>query len=153
MRTRLEKARLSRATSRPRTAPIVFGDHIAAILLHEAMERWAVLGHAFDQDARAAGEDIRREGDPVVAIFEKYFYDAVSPRIHPSEEADAWFRSQVTRSRIEGVLFYVPQEDDVVGWDYPRHLAWLQSRGVPSLLIRNNAAPEVAGFVERLRRG
>jgi len=154
VRTELQTARLSGADSCPRI--LIKGVSQDDPALHRLVEQFG--GYVVAEDdwrgSRAAGEaDICTEGDPVVAIFEKYFYDAVSPRIHPSEEADAWFRSQVTRSRIEGVLFYVPQEDDVVGWDYPRHLAWLQSRGVPSLLIRNNAAPEVAGFVERLRRG
>jgi benzoyl-CoA reductase/2-hydroxyglutaryl-CoA dehydratase subunit BcrC/BadD/HgdB len=101
------------------------------------------------------------EGDSVVAVFEKYFYDAASPRIHPPEEADAWFRRELDRSQVDGVVFYTPQEDDVEGWDYPRHLTFLQSRGVPSLLLRETTAPEprarliarVEAFVESLRRG
>jgi hypothetical protein len=79
--------------------------------------------------------------------------------VHPPGEADAWFHREIERSQVEGVLFYVPLEDDVVGWDYPRHLAFVQSRGIPSLLVRESGAPEpgpalaqqVAGFVHSLR--
>lgn len=135
-------------------------DHDA---LHRLVEEQGGYVAAEDdwRGSRAAGEsDIRTEGDPVVAVFEKYYYDAVSPRVHPSEEADAWFRREVQRGHIHGVLFYVPLHDDVVGWDYPRHLAFVQSCGVPSLLIRECGASgpgpalieQIAGFVQRLHK-
>ena len=110
--------------------------------------------------SRAAGDDIRTDADPIVGIFEKYYYDAVSQRIHPSEEADAWFVREIERSQIDGVIFYIPLRDDVAGWDYPRHLSLLQSRGVPSLLVREGGASEpnsrlteqVADFLGSLSR-
>jgi benzoyl-CoA reductase/2-hydroxyglutaryl-CoA dehydratase subunit BcrC/BadD/HgdB len=107
--------------------------------------------------SRAAGErDVRSDGDPATAIFEKYFYDTVSPRIL-SDENDDWFRRQIESAQIHGVLFYVPLEDDVVGWDYPRQLAFLQTRGIPNLLIRNDEpTPELdtqlSTFIDRLHR-
>jgi hypothetical protein len=147
--------------SRPRIlikgAPL---DHTA---LHRLVEQQGGYVTAEDdwRGSRAAGDlDIRMEGDPVVGVFEKYFYDTVSPRVRPLDEANAWFRRKIEGSQADGVLFYVPLEDDVVGWDYPQHLAFLQSRDVPSLLVRESAAPEpsagliaqVAAFVEKLRR-
>ena len=162
MRVQLPKAQLSCAASRPRI--LIKGVSQSEPTLHHLVEQSG--GYVVAEDdwrgSRAAGDtDISMEGDPVVAVFEKYFYDAASPRIHPPEEADAWFRREIDRSQIEGVVFYTPQEDDVEGWDYPRHLTFLQSRGVPSLLLRESAAPEpcerliaqVEGFVESLRRG
>jgi hypothetical protein len=136
-------------------------DHTA---LHRLVEQNGGYVAAEDdwRGSRAAGElDIRTEGDPVAAVFEKYYYDAVSPRVHPPEKADAWFHTEMDRGQIDGVLFYVPLEDDVVGWDYPRHLASVQSRGVPSLLVRETGAPEpssgliaqVSAFVQSLRQG
>jgi hypothetical protein len=41
----------------------------------------------------------------------------------------------------------------VVGWDYPRHHAFLEARCVPSLVVRESCASEqVATFVGSLRR-
>lgn len=155
VRTQLQGIELSCASSRPRI--LIKGVSQDQPTLHCLVERCG--GYVVAEDdwrgSRAAGDaDISREGDPVVAIFEKYFYDTVSPRIDPPDEADAWFRREIDRSRVEGVLFYIPLEDDVVGWDYPRHLAFLQSRDVPSLVVRGNAdlAP-ISAFIERLRRG
>ena len=162
VRIPLQNARLSGiAASRPRILIMgVSRDHPA---LHCLVERCG--GYVVAEDdwrgSRAAGEaDIRMEGDLVVAIFEKYFYDAVSPRIYPPDEADAWFHREIDQSQVDGVVFYIPLEDDVMGWDYPRHLAFLRSRGVSSLLLRESGAPEpgpgliaqVSAFLENLRR-
>jgi hypothetical protein len=49
-------------------------------------------------------------------------------------------------------VFYVPLEDDVVGWDYPRHVGWLRERGVPNVLIRDiGPTAELEAFVKSLR--
>jgi len=46
--------------------------------------------------SRAAGDtDVCVNKDPVTAIFEKYFYDEVSPRVHPVERRDAWFQREI----------------------------------------------------------
>jgi hypothetical protein len=102
--------------------------------------------------SRAAGDtDVGVNKDPVTAIFEKYFYDVVSPRVHPAEHRDAWFRREIERGHVDGVLCYVPLEDDVQGWDYPRHLAYLESRSIPSVVVREIGAP-LGDFVRGLRR-
>ncbi len=135
-------------------APLDYAPDPAA--LHRAVEQAG--GYVVAEDdwrgARAAGDqDIPTGGDPVVAIFEKYFYDAVSPRVHPPEQADAWFRQEIGRGGVQGVIFYFPIEDDVRGWEYPRHAAFARSRNVPHLLLRESGAQEIAGFIEELRRG
>ena len=76
----------------------------------------------------------RHHLDPIRAIFEKYYFDAPSPRVFPSEIADAWFRRKA--SEVDGVIFYLPQEDDVIGWDYPRLRAFLDERAIPHLMLR-----------------
>ena len=113
-----------------------------------------VVGEDDWRGSRAAGEqDIRVDGNPVGAIFEKYFYDAVSFRTYPPSEADSWFEKEVESGEVDGVLFYLPLEDDVAGWDYPRHLDFLQKRSVPSVVVRNVAAADVSvsKFIEGLR--
>jgi len=93
--------------------------------------------------------------DPATAIFEKYFYDEVSPRVHPVEHRDAWYQREIERGHVDGVLFYVPLEDDVQGWDYPEQLAYLNARSIPSVLVRENVRENnarLADFVESLHR-
>jgi benzoyl-CoA reductase/2-hydroxyglutaryl-CoA dehydratase subunit BcrC/BadD/HgdB len=106
--------------------------------------------------SRAAGAtDVRVNNDPVTAIFEKYFYDEVSPRVHPVEHRDAWFQREIEKGHVDGVLFYIPLEDDVQGWDYPEQFAYLKARSIPSVLVRENvrenAAP-LADFIGNLHR-
>ena len=148
----------------PITAPriLIKGAPLDHTLLHQLIEEHG--GNVIAEDdwrgSRAAGEaDVSVEGDPAVAIFEKYYYDAVSPRVHSPEYADGWFNRQLEQGQADGVLFYVPLKDDVVGWDYPRHLHFVQSRGLPSVLIRESGEPgsnpalmeQIATFVGSLR--
>jgi benzoyl-CoA reductase/2-hydroxyglutaryl-CoA dehydratase subunit BcrC/BadD/HgdB len=108
--------------------------------LHAAIERHGAAVAAEDDwwGSRAAGEDIATDGDPVEAVFLKYYEDAPSPRVYPPAIADAWFLS--TAARVQGVVFYMSPEDDVRGWDYPRQRRALDERGVPHLLVREDAA-------------
>jgi len=162
MKTRIRNLPAVTAGARPRI--LIKGASLDHTSLHRLVE--GAGGYVVAEDdwrgSRAAGEkDISMEGDPIVALFEKYFLDTMSPRIHPPEEADAWFRKQIESGRIDGVLFYVPLQDDVVGWDYPRHLDFLRGRGVPSLLVREDGLPEpapallerISGFLDNLNRG
>ncbi|HTR35498.1 MAG TPA: 2-hydroxyacyl-CoA dehydratase family protein [Bryobacteraceae bacterium] len=112
-------------------------DHPA---LHEAVEAVGAVVTAEDDwwASRAVGRDIRTAGDPVRTIFEKYYLDAPSPRTFPHGTADRWFQAAVLRD-IDGVVFYLPLEDDVLGWDYPRQRRWLEEQGIPHLLIRDDA--------------
>jgi hypothetical protein len=64
------------------------------------------------------------------------------------------------KSGADAVVFYLPPEDDIYGWDYPRQRDFVRARGVPSLLIREDAGRGLSGdahamiqtFVESLQR-
>ena len=101
--------------------------------------------------SRAAGSDIDTTIDPVRAIFEKYYFDAPSPRVFPSEVADAWFHRKA--AEVDGVIFYLPPEDDVLGWDYPCLREFLDERSIPHLMLRHESSDEIRAFVERLPNG
>ena len=161
LRRQIQGRQLFRPPAGPRI--LIKGAPLEHTALHVLVERCG--GYVIAEDdwrgSRAAGDlDVREDGDPVTAIFEKYFYDTVSPRVHPPEEADAWFRRETERLQIEGVLFYIPIQDDVVGWDYPRWRTFLASRGVPSAIVRDSADREpgtalteqVETFINSLRR-
>lgn len=98
--------------------------------------------------SRAAGVDIDATADPVQAIFEKYYFDAPSPRVFPSEIADTWFHRKA--SEVDGVIFYLSPEDDVIGWDYPRLRAFLDERAIPHVMLRAESADEIGAFLKRL---
>jgi hypothetical protein len=142
------------ATDRPRI--LIKGAQLENTALHRGVEQAG--GYVVAEDdwrgSRAAGnQDVGSDTDPVTAIFEKYFYDEVSPRIQPAIDRDAWFQQEIRRSRVDGVLFHIPFEDDVAGWDYPRHTAWLKEHAVPSMVLRDSRASEpVAAFIESLSR-
>jgi benzoyl-CoA reductase/2-hydroxyglutaryl-CoA dehydratase subunit BcrC/BadD/HgdB len=99
--------------------------------------------------SRAAGQDIDATADPIQAIFEKYYFDAPSPRVFPSEIADAWFHRKA--SEVDGVIFYLSHEDDVIGWDYPRLRAFLHERAIPHAMLRVLSSDEIGAFLKRLR--
>jgi benzoyl-CoA reductase/2-hydroxyglutaryl-CoA dehydratase subunit BcrC/BadD/HgdB len=109
--------------------------------LHQAVEQHGAVVVAEDDwwGSRAAGENIAYEsGNLLKAVFDKYYLDAPSPRLFPSEIADAWFREKSTNG-IDGVIFYLPPEDCVAGWDYPRRRNYLDEKRIPHLLVRENA--------------
>jgi len=119
-------------------------DFCAAIEAHGAI----VVAEDDWWGSRAAGQDIDATSDPIRAIFEKYYFDAPSPRVFPSEIADAWFLRKA--SEVDGVIFYLRQEDDVIGWDYPRLRDYLDQRAIPHLMLRDEDSDEIGAFIERL---
>jgi benzoyl-CoA reductase/2-hydroxyglutaryl-CoA dehydratase subunit BcrC/BadD/HgdB len=109
--------------------------------LHKALEKHGAVVVAEDDwwGSRSSGEDIADgSGDLMRAIFEKYYLDTPSPRLFPFEIADEWFR-RASVDGIDGVVFYLPPEDCVAGWDYPRRRRYLDERGIPHLLVREDA--------------
>jgi benzoyl-CoA reductase/2-hydroxyglutaryl-CoA dehydratase subunit BcrC/BadD/HgdB len=101
--------------------------------------------------SRAAGRDIDTTTEPIRAIFEKYYFDAPSPRVFPVEIADAWFQRKALE--VDGVIFYLSPEDDVIGWDYPRLRAYLDERAIPHLTLRIESSNEIGAFIQKLRNG
>jgi benzoyl-CoA reductase/2-hydroxyglutaryl-CoA dehydratase subunit BcrC/BadD/HgdB len=109
--------------------------------LHQALEKHGAVVVAENDwwGSRSAGGDIDvGSRDLLTAVFEKYYLDAPSPRVFPFEIADAWFQ-QTAADGIDGVIFYLPQEDCVAGWDYPRRRHYLDARRIHHLLVRDDA--------------
>jgi benzoyl-CoA reductase/2-hydroxyglutaryl-CoA dehydratase subunit BcrC/BadD/HgdB len=108
--------------------------------LHAAIESHGAIVVAEDNwwGSRSAGADIEGGSDALKAIFEHYYLDAPSPRVFPPEAADRWFQSGVAQG-VDGVVFYLPSEDYVAGWDYPRQKRLLDSLGIPSMVVREDS--------------
>ncbi len=109
--------------------------------LHQALESHGALVVAEDDwhGSRAAGRDIALGNDLLACVFRKYYRDADSPRVFPADVADAWFEREALRG-IDGVVFYLPPEDDIRGWDYPQQKQFLDERGIAHLLIREEVS-------------
>ena len=126
--------------------------------LHRAIEahRAVVVGEDDWWGSRAITKEITAEGDALRDIFETYYRDVPSPRVFPRDIENEWFLAAA--AQVEGVVFYLPPEDDVLGWEYPGLRKALDQRGIPSLLVREEAveglSPEghqkVEEFVSRL---
>lgn len=101
--------------------------------------------------SRAVSDDIDVTADPLGAIFERYYFDAPSPRVFPSSTADAWFRQKA--QEVDGVVFYLPEEDDTLGWDYPRLRNFLDERAIPHLMLRTASSERAGAFVKGLGHG
>ena len=109
--------------------------------LHQALEKHGAVVVAEDDwwGSRSAGGDIANgSNDLLRAVFEKYYLDTPSPRLFPFELADAWFQ-QTSTDGVDGVIFYLPPEDCIAGWDYPRRRHYLDERRIPHLLVREDA--------------
>ena len=109
--------------------------------LHQVLEEHGAVVVAEDDwwGSRSAGGDIDVDsGDLLKAIFEKYYLDTPSPRLFPFEAADAWFQRE-SLNGVDGIIFYLPPEDCVAGWDYPRRRKYLDEKGIPHMLVREDA--------------
>ena len=120
---------------------IITGASLNNRSLHQAVEMHGAVVVAEDGwwgSQSAGGDADNGSNDLLKAIFEKYYLDTPSPRLFPFEIADAWFQRASTDG-IDGVIFYLPPEDCVAGWDYPRRRRYLDERGIPHLLVREDA--------------
>jgi benzoyl-CoA reductase/2-hydroxyglutaryl-CoA dehydratase subunit BcrC/BadD/HgdB len=119
---------------------IVKGVPLDHVRLHAAVESHGAIVVAEDDwwGTRSVGADVNLDGDALKAIFEHYYSDAPSPRVFPPDAADRWFESRV-REGVDGVVFYLPPEDYVLGWDYPRQKQYLDGLGIPSMAVREDA--------------
>ena len=50
------------------------------------------------------------------------------------------------------MVFYLPPEDCVAGWDYPRRRRYLDERGIPHLLVRDDAKSISEACPERIEK-
>jgi benzoyl-CoA reductase/2-hydroxyglutaryl-CoA dehydratase subunit BcrC/BadD/HgdB len=137
---------------RPRI--VIKGSPLHHTGLHQAIESHGAVVVAEDDwwGSRIITKEIPEHSDMVRAIFDYYYREAPSPR----ELSNAWFTS--ASANVDGVVFYLPPGDDVLGWDYPRLRETLEQSGTPSLLVREDAASELSSechqnidnFVQRL---
>ena len=141
---------LERREALPGVRLLVKGAPLDRVGLHAALEACGAVVVAEDDwwGTRSVGTDIEDTSDVLKAIFEHYYLEAPSPRVFPPEAADRWFQSSVTNG-VDGVVFYLPPEEYVAGWDYPRQKQFLDRLGICSLAVREDAGAGVLSLKAR----
>jgi benzoyl-CoA reductase/2-hydroxyglutaryl-CoA dehydratase subunit BcrC/BadD/HgdB len=116
-------------------------------------------GHDIARGVLDDGSRQRLSADLTAAIFDKYYRDGPSVRQFPP--ADRNWLHDTAASDIDGVVFYLPPDDSVMGWDVPRERHRLDGLGIPSLVLRDDitraGAPDrchdaLSTFVRRATR-
>jgi benzoyl-CoA reductase/2-hydroxyglutaryl-CoA dehydratase subunit BcrC/BadD/HgdB len=84
---------------------------------------------------RAFDGRVREAQDLLDAISFYYQTESYSPRSYPQSTQDARFMANVEAAGVDGVIFFVEEHDDTLGWDYPDQKKLLDARGIPSVYL------------------
>ena len=105
----------------------------AAIEAHGAI----VVAEVGPWGSGAAGENVATDGEPLMALADKYRRDAIGPRTPL-----AAMRGSISRildtMKVEAVVVSLPPEDTAFGWDYPGLRDLLQARRIPHICLRGD---------------
>ncbi|MEO3692853.1 2-hydroxyacyl-CoA dehydratase family protein [Roseateles paludis] len=128
--------------------------------LHRLVEQLGARIVAEDDDwgARAGAPLISTVLPPLQAVFEYYWRDVPCVRIQPPD--DRWFHAALQQPAVQGVIFHLPEPDDIYGWSYPPDAAIVARAGLPHLVVRHDVRDErhlgaiqreLQSFIESLR--
>lgn len=88
--------------------------------------------------ARAVEHPIDPGDDAIEALFRAQFETGYSIRMEPRAARDRWFSARLAQGGLDGVLFYIPPFDDVLGWDYPGHRNAATAHGLATHRIEHD---------------
>jgi benzoyl-CoA reductase/2-hydroxyglutaryl-CoA dehydratase subunit BcrC/BadD/HgdB len=102
--------------------------------LHSAIESHGaiVVAETGPWGTGAAGDDVRPDDDPFIALADKYRVDAVGART-PAGALRRWTDRML--DEVDAVVVSLPPEDAVFGWDYPRLRDELRTRDIPHVRL------------------
>ncbi len=100
------------------------------------------------QGSRFLGPPIPAGCDPIARLIAHYHEHDPSPR-QVAPRRDRWLRAMIVHPAIEGVIFYVPPDDQSWGWRYPDLAECARVAGKPSLLLREDVLSESGAAVVR----
>jgi benzoyl-CoA reductase/2-hydroxyglutaryl-CoA dehydratase subunit BcrC/BadD/HgdB len=105
--------------------------------LHRAIESHGaiVVAEVGPWGSAVAGEDVREDDDPILALADKYRADAVGART-PAASLRRWTERML--DEVDAVVVSLPPDDAVFGWDYPALRVLLQTRGIPHVCLRGD---------------
>jgi benzoyl-CoA reductase/2-hydroxyglutaryl-CoA dehydratase subunit BcrC/BadD/HgdB len=105
--------------------------------LHRAIESHGavVVAEAGPWGSEAAGDDVRVDDDPILALADKYRADSIGART-PAASMRLWTERML--DGVDAVVIALPPDDAVFGWDYPAVREMLQARGIPHVCLRGD---------------
>jgi benzoyl-CoA reductase/2-hydroxyglutaryl-CoA dehydratase subunit BcrC/BadD/HgdB len=105
--------------------------------LHQAIESHGaiVVAEVGPWGSGAAGEDVRVDDDPILALADKYRAEVVGART-PVASLRRWTERML--DEVDAVVVSLPPDDAVFGWDYPELRRLLQARGIPHVCLRGD---------------
>lgn len=103
---------------------------------------------------RAFERRVAEGGDAMAALTEHYHRHSPSPRSYPQEEQDRRFIELVEQARVQGVIFFHDEWNDVLGWDYPGQKKLLDARGIPSVYLKKQSyrSPDLSAQRDTVQR-
>ena len=103
-------------------------------VLHAEIESHGaiVVAEAGPWGSGAAGDDVACDGDPLMALADKYRRDAIGPRTPVSALRGSLLS---ILDNIDAVVVSLPPEDTAFGWDYPALRDLLQARRIPHICM------------------
>jgi benzoyl-CoA reductase/2-hydroxyglutaryl-CoA dehydratase subunit BcrC/BadD/HgdB len=116
---------------------LLAGAPVDAPVLHQAIEAHGaiVVAEIGPWGSGAAGDDVRVDSDPMLALADKYRVDSIGART----PVIALRRlTEHMLEHVDGVVVSLPPEDAVFGWDYPVLRDALEARGLPHVSLRGD---------------
>ncbi|MGI5219120.1 2-hydroxyacyl-CoA dehydratase subunit D [Nocardia sp. CA-290969] len=138
---------------------------------HDSLEVYTVLeelGASIVADDHPTGERAFDhtievgDGGPIEALTHHYQFDSPSARSYPQSRQDEIFMHMVADAGVDGVVFFLEENDDTLGWDYPAQKKLLDEAGVHSCYLpyqpyfqpdTQRLRTALAPFVESLAAG
>ena len=123
------------ALSAPRV--LLAGVPVDAPALHQAIESHGaiVVSEVGPWGSGVAGDDVRVDDDPILAVADKYRADLVGART-PAALVRRWAERML--HEVDAVVVSLPPDDAVFGWDYPALRELLRERGIPHVCLRGD---------------
>jgi len=91
-------------------------------------------GHTWGD--RYSDDPIDTSIEPFEAIAEKYHLRSPSPRVYPSVGGEQHCLKIAKDSKVQGVIFFFLEWDDMPAWQYPEQKKALEDNYIPTLCLR-----------------
>ena len=102
----------------------------------------------------AGNQTVREEGDVMEALTEYYHLYSESIRQYPQSRQDGKWLGAIGVAGVDGVIFYLDEWDDTLGWDYPDQRRALEGLDIPSLFLKHQPyhGPDTEGQKNAVRQ-
>ncbi len=130
----------SRIAGRPPLAGprvLLTGAPVDGRTVHQAIESHGavVVAEVGPWGSGAGGDDVRIDDDPVAALADTYRATSIGART-PVDACRRWTAHVL--EEVDAVVFSLPPDDAVFGWDYPALREVLHARRIPHVCLRGD---------------